>query len=68
MQFRFDCVVPGEMLEQIRYRSRRGERSIKHVEDGKLLHHMSIQGGTYRLSPESAKMFAEAIQGAWLKK
>lgn len=58
---RFDREVPGKMLERIRYRSKRGERKIKFVKDGKLLRAMSIQGGVYRLSPKSAKMVAELL-------
>jgi hypothetical protein len=49
------------MLERIRYRSQRGERPIKHIEDGKLKRAASIHGGVYRLSPNSAREFQDLI-------
>ncbi|MFI5688621.1 hypothetical protein [Streptomyces sp. NPDC051636] len=49
----FDTPVPGNVLTQLTYRSRRGERHIKHVVDGELLRAVSVHG-IYRLAPESA--------------
>jgi hypothetical protein len=51
---RFNIVVPSDLLERLRFRSRRGERGLKYVEDGLLKRSISLQGGVYRLSPESA--------------
>ncbi|MFF0400073.1 hypothetical protein ACFYSJ_30605 [Streptomyces sp. NPDC005248] len=49
----FDTVVPPELLERLTFTSRRGERSLKYVEDGRLTRSVSLQG-IYRLAPESA--------------
>ncbi|MFF9147695.1 hypothetical protein ACF1BN_22850 [Streptomyces sp. NPDC014861] len=49
----FDTVVPGELLERLTFTSRRGERTLKYVEDGRLLRSNSLQG-IYRLAPASA--------------
>ncbi len=49
----FDRAVPGELLARLTYRSRRGERQIKHVVDGELRSVVSLQG-IYRPAPESA--------------
>lgn len=59
---KLDRAVPQDMLERIRYRSQRGERPIKHVEDGRLKHAISIHGGVYRLSPDSAKDFEKLVE------
>ncbi|MFJ8112320.1 hypothetical protein [Streptomyces sp. NPDC096132] len=50
----FDRPVPGDLLGRLTYRSRRGERQIKHVVDGELLRAVSVHG-IYRLAPESAE-------------
>jgi hypothetical protein len=50
---RFDAPVPGDCLKQLTFTSRRGERKLKHVEDGRLLRSLSLQG-IYRLAPRSA--------------
>ncbi|MEU7070054.1 hypothetical protein AB0B30_04175 [Streptomyces narbonensis] len=50
----FDTVVPGDLLERLTYTSRRGERVLKHVEDGRLLRSASVQG-IYRLRADSAE-------------
>ncbi|MFE5793056.1 hypothetical protein ACFQ8C_10840 [Streptomyces sp. NPDC056503] len=49
----FDTVVPGDLLERLTFTSRRGERTLKHVEDGRLLRSAGVQG-VYRLAPASA--------------
>jgi hypothetical protein len=49
----FGTTVPGELLERLTFRSRRAERRLRHVEDGRLLRSVSLQG-VYRLAPDSA--------------
>ncbi|MEU3610290.1 hypothetical protein AB0E83_33365 [Streptomyces sp. NPDC035033] len=49
----FDTVVPGDLLERLTFTSRRGERTLKHVEDGRLTRSNGLQG-VYRLAPGSA--------------
>jgi hypothetical protein len=58
---RWDVTVPPAMLESIRYQSSRGERPIKHVENGVLKRTISIHGGVYRLSDASAKDFERLV-------
>lgn len=50
----FDTVVPGELLERLTFTSRRGERLLKYVEDGRLIRSVSLQG-IYRLAADSAE-------------
>jgi hypothetical protein len=50
---RFDWPLPGYHLEHLTFTSRRGERKLKYVEDGRLLRALSLQG-IFRLAPESA--------------
>ena len=50
---RFDAPVSGELLERLTFTSRRGERQLKYVEDGRLLRSVSLEG-IYRLAPDSA--------------
>lgn len=50
----FNRPVPGDVLTRLTYRSRRGERQIKHVVDGELRSAVSVHG-VYRLAPESAR-------------
>ncbi|MEV6209808.1 hypothetical protein [Kitasatospora sp. NPDC051914] len=45
----------ADPLERLTYISRRGERTLDHVEDGRLLRAVGVQG-VYRLSPASAKI------------
>lgn len=52
---RFDAPLPGDLLEQLTFTSRRGERKLKYVEDGRLLRALSLQG-IYRLAPGSAEI------------
>ncbi|MEV5436078.1 hypothetical protein AB0K80_08600 [Streptomyces sp. NPDC052682] len=49
----FDRPVPPDLLSRLTYRSRRGERQVKHVVDGELRSAVSVHG-VYRLAPESA--------------
>jgi hypothetical protein len=57
---RFDRPLPGEHLEHLTFTSRRGERKLKYVEDGRLLKALSLQG-IYRLAPESADVLARHL-------
>nr|WP_240929343.1 hypothetical protein [Streptomyces coryli] len=56
----FDTTVPPKLLEQLTFTSRRGERQLKHVEDGRLLRSISLQG-IYRLAPTSAAALRQLI-------
>lgn len=58
----FDLTVPGEAVAQLKYRSRRGERAVKHVVDGRVKSHVSFDG-VYRLAPESADVLADVVRG-----
>ncbi|GAA3504068.1 hypothetical protein GCM10019016_111810 [Streptomyces prasinosporus] len=58
---RFDTVVPGGLLERLTYTSRRGERLLKHVEDGRLTRSTSLQG-IYRLAADSAEELDQLIR------
>ncbi|MEU5524065.1 hypothetical protein ABZ759_26260 [Streptomyces sp. NPDC047860] len=49
----FERPVPPDLLARLTYRSRRGERQIKHVVGGELRSTVSVHG-IYRLAPESA--------------
>ncbi|MFE1346704.1 hypothetical protein [Streptomyces sp. NPDC058757] len=49
----FDTVVPGELLERPAFASRRGERTLGHVEDGRPTRSAGLQG-IYRPAPASA--------------
>lgn len=51
---RFDVAVPSELLERLRFRSRRAERGLKNIVDGRLKSAISLQG-IYRLGEESAR-------------
>jgi hypothetical protein len=57
---RFDRPLPGEHLEHLTFTSRRGERKLKYVEEGRLLRALSLQG-IYRLAPESADVLARHL-------
>lgn len=56
-----DRAVPVEVVERLRFVSRRGERPIRHLEDGLIKSTLSLQGGTYRLSDPSARDFAALL-------
>ncbi|MFE0604106.1 hypothetical protein ACFW2T_19650 [Streptomyces sp. NPDC058892] len=49
----FGTAVPPDLLERLTYSSRRGERTLKYVEEGRLIRSVSLQG-IYRLAPASA--------------
>jgi hypothetical protein len=57
---RFDRALPGEHLEHLTFTSRRGERKLKYVEDGRLLRALGLQG-VYRLAPDSADVIARHL-------
>ena len=54
--------VPADILVGLRYRSQKGERTIKYIVDGFLKSVVSLQGGTYRLSDASAQKFEELLK------
>ncbi|MFJ3933810.1 hypothetical protein [Streptomyces sp. NPDC090029] len=58
---RFDTVVPGELLERLTFTSRRGERLLKYVEDGRLIRSVSLQG-IYRLAADSAEEIDQLVR------
>jgi len=55
---RFDRRFPGERLEHLRFVSKKSERGLKYIENGLLKRAISLQGGVYRLAPQSADEFA----------
>jgi hypothetical protein len=57
---RLDVAVPSDLLERLRFRSRRAERGLKHIEGGRLMQAISLQG-IYRLSPSSADELAALL-------
>ncbi|MDX3231380.1 hypothetical protein [Streptomyces sp. ME19-01-6] len=59
---RMDRAVPPGLLASLTYRSRRGERRVKHVEDGELKRSHSVQG-VYRPAPESAAAMVALVAG-----
>jgi hypothetical protein len=54
--------LPGERPEQLTFTSRRGERKLRHVEDGRLLRALSLQG-IHRLTPSSADIITRHLTG-----
>lgn len=56
----FDTVVPGDLLERLTFTSRRGERTLRHVEDGRLTRSISLQG-VYRLHTDSATELRQLV-------
>jgi hypothetical protein len=61
---RFDVPIPGDLLERLTWRNRRGHtRGLKYVTDGRLERAVSLQG-FYRLTPESADELAELADPA----
>ncbi|MFF4341788.1 hypothetical protein ACFY00_17865 [Kitasatospora sp. NPDC001540] len=60
----FDTRVPGELLERLTWRNRRGRtRGLKHVVDGRLERSVGLQG-FYRLTAESADELAALLDAA----
>ncbi|GAP12721.1 hypothetical protein LARV_00457 [Longilinea arvoryzae] len=62
LPIRLDVAVPAAMLEQIRFRSQKRERGLRHIVDGRLKSVIGLHG-IYRLSPPSAGRFAELLAG-----
>ncbi|MEU5594883.1 hypothetical protein [Streptomyces sp. NPDC020298] len=61
---RFDVPIPGDLLERLTWRNRRGQtRGLKYVVDGRLKRAASLQG-FYRLTSESAGDLAEVVGNA----
>jgi hypothetical protein len=58
---RLDVAIPGDLLQTLTWRNRRGDtRGLKHVVDGRLERAISLQG-MYRLTPESADQLATIV-------
>jgi len=57
---RFNRSLPGDRLQHLTFTSRRAERKLKYVQDGRLLRALSLQG-IYRLAPESADVIARHL-------
>lgn len=63
---RLDLTIPPDMLERLRYRSRRAERDLsKYIRDGRLTSILGVQG-IYRLSEASQREFEALVAGAAL--
>jgi hypothetical protein len=60
---RLDLAVPPDLLRRLTFRSRRRERTLKHIQDGRLTHAISLQG-IYRLSEPSAAELAALLTRA----
>ncbi|MFI6004464.1 hypothetical protein ACIA98_29320 [Streptomyces sp. NPDC051366] len=56
----FSTVVPPDLLERLTFTSRRGERTLKYVEEGRLIRSVSLQG-IYRLAADSAAELHELV-------
>lgn len=50
----FDRAVPAEIVQRLRFTSRRGERTLKHLDGGLIKSSVSLQGGAYLLTDASA--------------
>jgi hypothetical protein len=61
---RFDVTLSPAELEGLRFRSRRGERGLKYIEGGRLTKVLGLDGGVYRLSPESAALLERLVGAA----
>ncbi|KES05785.1 hypothetical protein BU52_18445 [Streptomyces toyocaensis] len=57
----FERPVPPGLPARLTYRSRRGERQVKHVVDGELRSAVSVHG-IYRPAPESAAELKELVR------
>src|SRR5215831_19170416 len=61
---RFDVAIPGDLLETLTWRNRRGDtRTLKYVVDGRLERAIGLQG-MYRLTPESTGELAALVRDA----
>ncbi|MFE9636911.1 hypothetical protein [Streptomyces sp. NPDC006463] len=58
----FDIVVLPDLLERT-YTPRRGERTLKYLEGGRLIRSVSLQG-IYRLAPASASELRQRVLDA----
>jgi hypothetical protein len=56
----FYTAITQPILERCRFQSRKQERGLKHLIDGKLTHSISLQG-VYRLSDRAARYFARLL-------
>jgi hypothetical protein len=59
----FDVALPSEQTEQVRFRSQRRERPIKHLDNGRITSAISLQG-IYRLSTSTALLFDKHLTSA----
>ncbi len=59
---RLDTAVPTDLLERLRFRSQKGERGLKHIQDGRLKSVITLQG-IYRLSEASAAEIDNLLVG-----
>lgn len=58
-----DRPLPGQILQRLTYRPRRGPRPVRHVsEDGRLVHPSGVQG-IYRLAESSAADLEAILAG-----
>lgn len=55
---RLDVAVPPSVLEQLRFRSQKRERGLRHLVDGRITSVIGLHG-IYRLSKSSADQFAQ---------
>jgi hypothetical protein len=60
---RADVSVPPEVLSRLTFRSKRGERPLRHVKDGVLTSSIGLQG-IYRLAGESAARLSDLLDAA----
>jgi hypothetical protein len=58
---RLNVAIPPDLLARLRFRSRRGERGLKHIENGKLTNSIGLQGGVYRLHEASAHEMIDLV-------
>ena len=58
----FDLAAPRDLVESLRYASRRGERPLRHVADGRITSISGLQG-IYRLAPPSAAALDGLVRG-----
>ena len=61
---RFDAYVPPDRLTEVRFVSRRGERPIRHLENGAVAHASSLQG-VYRITPATEALLSAALDPAF---
>lgn len=59
---RYDLAVPPQMLERMRFRSRKQERGLKYLKDGELARSVSLHG-IFRLTQSSAADLDSLLDG-----